>query len=172
MGRILVHSIRFILFVLVQILILNQFEPGLGAYAMLYPLFIMLLPFEMGTVPLMLVAFALGFSIDIFSNKFGLHASSAVVMAYFRPVIFKLFAPRDGYESENESNIYEMGYRWFIYVFGILLIIHHTWFFLIEHFKLNEFPLLMRKIGLSVLLSFTLSLLVQLIFVSRKKSER
>jgi len=172
MGKILLHSIRFVLFVLVQVLILNNLELRWGIYPMLYPLFIMLLPLEMTTVPLLLVSFALGISIDAFSNTFGLHASAAVVFAYFRPVIFKLLAPRDGYESEVEGNIYEMGYRWFIYAFGLLLLIHHTWYFLIEHFKLNELLMVLKKTGLSVVLSFVLSLLVQLIFVSRNKSER
>src|SRR3989338_8399820 len=83
--------------------------------------------------------------LDALSNTFGLHASSALIFAYFRPVIFKLFAPRDGYENTEESNIYTMGTRWFIYAFGLLLLIHHTWFFLIEIFKLNEILLLLRK---------------------------
>jgi len=172
MGRILLHSIRFVLFVFVQVLILNNFELAWGVYPMLYPLFIMLLPLEIGTVPLMLIGFAIGISIDAFSNTFGLHASSAVLFAYFRPLIFKLFAPRDGYESEAEGNMFEMGPRWFIYTFGLLLLIHHTWYFAVEHFKFNEILLVLRKIGLSVVLSFVLSWLVQLIFVSKKKSER
>lgn len=172
MRGIILHTVRFIVFVLFQVLVLNHLEIQWGIYPMLYPLFILLLPFEMATVPLLLIAFALGLSIDVLSNTFGLHASSALVFAYFRPVIFKLFAPRDGYENTEESNIYTMGTRWFIYSFGLLLFIHHTWFFLIEIFKLNEVLLLLRKIGLSVPFSFLLALFVQFIFVSKKKSER
>jgi rod shape-determining protein MreD len=172
MGGIILHSIRFILFALFQILVLNNLELGWGAYPMLYPLFIMLLPFEMGTVPLMLISFAMGLTIDAFSNTFGLHASSALVFAYFRPLVFKLFSPRDGYENTEESNIYVMGTRWFFFAFGLLLLIHHTWFFAIEIFKWNEWLLLLRKIALSVPLSFLFSLIVQFIFISGKKSER
>lgn len=172
MGRILLHSIRFTLFLLVQVVILNNFELGWGIYPMLYPLFIILLPLELGAIPLMIVSFALGLAIDSFSNTYGLHASASLAFAYFRPLIFKLFAPRDGYESDMEGNIYEMGPRWFIFTFGSLLLIHHTWYFLIEHFKLNELLFVLRKIALSVTLSFMLSWLIQLIFVSRNKSER
>src|SRR3989338_10251285 len=109
MGGIILHTVRFILFVLFQVLVLNHLELGWGVYPMLYPLFILLLPFEMATVPLLLIAFAMGLSIDALSNTFGLHASSALIFAYFRPVIFKLFAPLDGYENTEESNIYTMG---------------------------------------------------------------
>lgn len=172
MRGIILHTVRFIAFVLFQVLVLNHLPIPWGVYPMIYPLFILLLPFEMATVPLLLIAFALGLSIDVLSNTFGLHASSALVFAYFRPIIFKLFAPRDGYENTEESNIYTMGTRWFIYSFGLLLLIHHTWFFLIEIFKLNEVLLLLRKIGLSVPFSFLLALFVQFIFISKKKSER
>lgn len=172
MGRILIHGLRFGLLALLQVLVLNNLGLGWGIYPMLYPLFIFLLPLEMTTVPLMFLAFALGLSIDTLSNTYGLHASSAVVFAFFRPLVFKLFAPRDGYENIVESNMFEMGTRWFLYTFGLLLLIHHTWFFLIEIFKWNEWLLLLRKIAFSVPLSFLLSLLVQLIFVARKKTER
>lgn len=172
MGSILKHSFRFVLFVMLQVLVLNDLGLGLGAYPMLYPLFLLLLPFEIGTVPLMFISFALGFAIDMYSNTFGLHASSALIFAYFRPVIFKLFAPRDGYEGMEESTVYAMGSRWFLYVFGSLLLLHHGWFFLIESFKMNDWLLILRKMVISVPLSFLLSLLVQFIFVSRKKSER
>lgn len=172
MGRIIVHSIRFLLFAFFQILVLNNLEIGWGTYPMLYPLFLFMLPFEMTTIPLLLIAFAFGMTIDVFSNTFGLHASSALVFAYFRPQIFKLFAPRDGYENVEEANLYTLGTRMFISTFGLLLLIHHTWFFLIEVFKLNESLLLLRKIGLSVPLSFLFSLIVQLIFVSGRRSER
>ena len=172
MNNFVLNSIRFVLFVLFQVLILNNLEPGFGLYAMIYPLFIFMLPFQMGTVPLMLLSFAFGLVIDSFSNTFGLHASSAVIMAFFRPIIFKWLSPRDGYESVESVNVYSMGGRWFLYAYGSLLLIHHIWFFTIESFKLNEFIWILIKIGLSTPSSFLLSLLVQFIFVSNKKAVR
>ncbi|WP_148235418.1 rod shape-determining protein MreD [Fluviicola taffensis] len=160
------------MFVLFQVLILNNIEPGFGIYPMIYPLFIFMLPFQLGTVPLMLLSFIFGLVIDSFSNTFGLHASSAVIMAFFRPLIFKWLSPRDGYESVESVNVYSMGGRWFLYAYGTLLLIHNTWFFFIESFKLNEFLWVLLKIGLSVPTSFILSLLVQFIFVSNKKEIR
>lgn len=172
MNSFVLNSIRFVLFVLFQALILNNLEPGLGLHAMIYPLFIFMLPFQMGTVLLMLISFVFGLVIDSFTNTFGLHASSAVVMAFFRPIIFKWLSPRDGYESVEAVNVYSMGGRWFLYAYGTLLLIHHTWFFTMESFKLNEFIWILLKIGLSVPSSFLLSLLVQFIFISNKKAAR
>lgn len=173
MGRtVVIQIVRFILFTMVQVLILNYVEPGWGVYPMLYPLFIMLLPIELGAVPLMIIAFLTGLTIDSLSNGFGLHASAAVVMAYLRPMIFKMFEPRDGYEPDTPPSLYGMGTRWFIYVFGILLLAHQSWYFIVEHLKMNEWLLVLRIIALNTIISFALSMLVQFIFVARRRSER
>lgn len=60
MTGIVKHIIRFALFAFFQVLILNNLELGWGVYPMLYPLFIFLLPFEMATVTLLLIAFFFG----------------------------------------------------------------------------------------------------------------
>lgn len=172
MNVIVSNSIRFVLLVLVQVLILNNLEIGFGIYPMLYPLFIMLLPIEMATVTLMFISFFFGLTIDAFSNTFGLHASSAVVFAFFRPLIFKLFAPRDGYEMNEMNALNLLSIRWFIVSFIVLLYIHHTWFFIIEVFKWNEFLLILQKISLSVPVSLGLSLIIRTAFMDKSKKER
>jgi len=170
MNIILKHSIRFLLFFLVQVLILNQIEPGMGIQIMIYPLFVLLLPVEMSVISLMLISFGLGIAIDSMSNSFGLHASSLLAVAYLRPVIFKLFAPRDGYDILLETNIFNMGTTWFLKTFGILLIIHHFWFFMLEMFKLNEILYVLQKTGLSVVVSILICILLQYLFLRKPKS--
>jgi hypothetical protein len=91
------------------------------------------------------------------------------MITYLRPIIFKMFSPREGYDKLKEGNIYEMGSRWFIYVFGILLTIHHLWFFTLEIFRLDDLLFIFQKTLLSVPLSFLLCLLIQATFVSKPK---
>ena len=171
MNQIVKNSIRFISLMLIQVLVLNQIEIGFGIQLMVYPLFIMLLPVDMSISALLLLAFTLGLSIDSMSNTYGLHASSLVVFAYFRPLIFKISAPRDGYDPLLETNFQTMGYKWFIKTFGTLLLIHHFWFFLLEIFKFNEIVFVFQKTFLSVILSFLLCLLLQYLFI-RKSSNK
>src|SRR5690606_35906826 len=113
-------------FVLIQVLILNNLEIGFGLYIMIYPLFIIMLPFHMRPISLMLLSFLLGLVVDSFSNTYGLHASSAVLMAFFRPSIYKWLSPREGYENIESANVYSMGGKWFFFGYGSLLLIHHT----------------------------------------------
>jgi hypothetical protein len=167
----LIHILRFVGFFLIQVLILNQIEIGFGIQIMIYPLFILLLPVEMNVFTLMLVAFGLGIFIDSMSNTYGLHASSLLTMAYFRPVIFKLFAPRDGYDALLETNLFNMGNMWFLKTFGILILIHHFWFFLFEMFKLNELLFVLQKTGLSAVVSFLICILLQYLFIRKPKEQ-
>jgi len=164
-------ALRFVFLALLQVLVLNQIEIGFGIQLMVYPLFILLLPVETGVVTLMGAAFLLGIVIDSMSNTYGLHASSLLAMAYLRPMIFKLFAPRDGYDPLMEINLFTMGFSWFLRSFGLLLLAHHFWFFMLEMFKLNEIVFVLQKTALSVVLSFLICVLLQYLFI-RKRSEK
>lgn len=168
MNIILKITFRFVFLALLQVLLLNQIEIGFGIQLMVYPLFILLLPVEIGVIPLMGVAFLLGIVIDSLSNTYGLHASSLLFMAFLRPLIFKLFAPRDGYDPLQEINLFTMGFSWFLRSFGLLLLAHHFWFFMLEMFKLNEIIFVLQKTGLSVVLSFLMCILLQYLFIRKR----
>lgn len=161
-------GLRFLFILILQVLILNQIEIGFGIQLFVYPLFILLLPVEMSVVILMVFAFALGILIDAMSNTYGLHASSLLVVAYLRPMVFKLFAPRDGYDPLLETNIFSMGNTWFLKVFGLLIIIHHFWFFMLEMFKLNELAFVLQKTAFSAPLSFLICILLQYLFIRNR----
>jgi hypothetical protein len=169
MNDTLKHSARFIFFVFIQVLILSQIELGGGTQIMIYPLFVLLLPVDINVFVLLTLSFALGISIDAISDTYGLHASSLLVVAYLRPVIFKLFAPRDGYEQIPETNIYNMGLSWFIRCFGLLLLIHHFWFFMLELFKLDDIMYLLQKTFLSLPMSLVICILLQYLFIRKPK---
>jgi hypothetical protein len=154
---------------LVQVLLLNQLEIGLGIQAMVYPLFILLLPIDLGTIPLLIFAFIFGISIDAISNTFGLHASSLMVFAYCRPLFLKVFSPRDGYENVKEGNTYEMGFSWFLWVYGGLLLVHHFWFFYMEVFRIDEIVFVLQKTVLSALVSFFMAFILQILLVTKPR---
>jgi len=168
MNKLLKNSLRFVLFLLVQTLILNQIEIGFGIQLMIYPLFIMLLSFDTGVLSLLAISFTLGICIDAFSNTFGLHTSSLLVFSFLRPVIFKLFDTREGYDLLLEPTVLNMGNGWFIKSFGSLLLIHHFWFYLLEMFKLNDMGYVLQKTVYSLPLSFFLCVLLQYLFVNKQ----
>jgi len=171
MNVVLKNSIRFVLFVLLQALVFNQIEIGFGIHLMVHPLFIMLLPFETGVFTMMILGFGLGIIIDIFSNTYGLHASSLLLMAYMRPIIFKFYGPREGYDPLKEPSVFDMGSRWFVFVFGYLILLHHFWYFLIEIFRFDQFLLILQKTIFSVIISYLLCIVLQTFLIKKSKAK-
>lgn len=163
------HIARFILFVLLQGLIFGQLELGVGIHVMIYPLYILLLPFEITPILLMILGFSVGLSVDFFLNTFGLHASAGLLVAYFRPQLYRLFAPRDGYDILQQPTASSLGYKWFISVSGITLFIHHLWFFVLETFRLSDIMYILQQTILSSLFSLMIIILIQILFFKKEK---
>ena len=80
MNNILKNSIRFILFLVIQIIILNEVPPlhqFITPY--LYFTFLLWLPFGTNRLTLTILGFGLGYSLDVFTNTPGLHAAAATL---------------------------------------------------------------------------------------------
>ena len=165
------HIIRFVVLAFLQALVFNQLNIGFGIHLMIQPLFIMLLPFELTVIPMMGIAFLMGLVIDIFSNTYGLNTSSLVLMAYLRPIIFKLYGPREGYDPLKEPTSQDIGSNWFTVVYGSLLGLHIFWFFLLEIFEIGRLGFILQKTLLSGGLSFLLALLTQSFILNSKQKK-
>lgn len=163
------HLLRFIVFALAQALVFNQLEIDYGIQFMIYPLFIFLLPHDSNIFLTLLISFFFGLTIDSISNTFGLHASSALVVAFARPYVFKMLEPRDFYTPGAELSLQNMPFIWVLSAHSLLLLIHHLWFFLLEIFNLNEILFVLQKSILSLIPSIVISILIQSIFLSKNK---
>lgn len=163
------HIVRMLIFVAAQGLIFGQLEFGYGIHPMVYPLFILMLPFDTRPIVLMVLAFFTGVGVDFFMNTFGLHASAAVLTAYIRPELYRLFSPRDGYDALKEPSMSEWGVKWFIRVAGIAVLIHHTWFFLLEYFKWTAWKEIIQSTILSAIVTFIIFIVIQVLFFKKPK---
>jgi len=154
---------RFIFLVLLQVLVLNniQFSGYINPY--LYVLFILLLPFETPGWLLLVFAFFLGLSVDIFSDTIGMHASASVFMAFLRPFVLQLIAPRDGYEIGKLPRVYYYGIVWFFKYSFLLILLHHLFLFSIEVFNFNSYYLILVRTFLSVIFTTVLVIISQYI---------
>ncbi|MDX1651205.1 MAG: hypothetical protein R3277_01860 [Brumimicrobium sp.] len=170
MNNLLLQIVRLVLFVLAQGLIFGQLEFGLGIHPMIYPLFILMLPFDTRPVVLMLTAFLTGIAVDFFMNTYGLHASAAVLIAYIRPDLYRLFSPRDGYDVLKQPSISELGFQWFISVAGITVVLHHFWFFFLEYFKWSASLVILQKTVFSSIVTLLIFIAIQILFFKKPKT--
>jgi len=164
-GRIM---LMFVIVVLLQVMIVNNINIGVwGITPMLYTLFILALPFETPKWVLLVLGFFVGFVVDIFCDTPGLNAGASTVMAFARPWVLGLLAPRDGYENGTRPYLMQMGFLWYIYYSGLLVLIHHAAYFMLDAFGFDHFFKTLSQIVLTAL--FTEVLLVFSQYIAFRK---
>jgi hypothetical protein len=171
LNEIIRNIIRFILLVGVQVLIINNIELGRFINPFLYVLFIIILPFETPKWLVLLSAFLIGITIDMFTDTGGMHAAACVFMGYIRPGILKLFSPRDGYEFGTQPTVQYLGIPWFLSYAGILIVAHHLILFFIEIFRFSEFFSTFFRVIISSLFTLLLVIVTQYLFYRKKNQE-
>lgn len=161
------NIIRFFIVVLLQVLIMDniQFSGYINPY--FYIIFILLLPFETPNWLLLLIAFILGFSIDLMNGVPGMHASACVFMAFLRPFVLKNFSPHDSYETGTFPCAYHYGIEWFAKYTFILVLAHSIFLFYVESFSFIDFFHTLIRVILSTIVTATIIILSQF-FIFRK----
>ena len=123
----------YALLVVMQVLIFNNIKIGsYGIMPLFYVLFILSVPFEVSNWLQLIFAFVLGYTIDMFADSPGLHTAASVFMAFLRPTMLSILAPRDGYESGLYPYATYMGMSWFVRYCVPLIFAHHLSYFLID----------------------------------------
>lgn len=179
MSIYLKNFIRFWIIVLIQVYILDKValrwwaQPsGFPIFVpYLYPLFLLLLPFETPVWAMLLLGFGLGITVDSFSDTAGMHACAAVLLAYLRTNVLKALLPKNLVEYPNQSpNVKNMGWVPFLVYASFLLLVHHATFFIIEIWSLQHVGILFLKIFASTVTSLLLVLVYLLLFTNEAKS--
>jgi len=161
-------TLRFLVLIIIQVLILNNihFLGYINPYV--YIIFLLLLPFETPRWMLLLLAFALGLTVDFFSNSLGIHAAATVFAAYFRPGVMRLITSRKEYEPGVEPSIVDLGFQWFFMYTLILASLHHLMLFLIEIFRFSNFFSTLGHSMLNTLFTVLFIILSQYIFYRKR----
>lgn len=157
------NILRFLILVFLQIFIFNNIEFSQYINIYFYVIFIILLPFETSKWVLLISAFLIGFLIDIFSGTLGIHSTAALAVAYLRPFILNLFAPRDGYETETLPRIQYYGINWFVKYTFIMVFTHHLLLFYIEIFSFTNFFHTFLRVIISTIFTSLIIVLSQLL---------
>ena len=159
---------RFVALVLIQILILKQVVIAEGFWNsfrfILYPLFILLLPFNINRLLLIFLGFLVGLSVDIFYDTPGLHASASTLTAFARGRVLKILEPKGGYNVNFSPTRNRMGNSWFVPYVSILLLIHLLFYFTMEAFSVVYIIQILQNTILSFIASFSIIMIFQIIF--------
>ncbi|MCH7397504.1 rod shape-determining protein MreD [Belliella sp. DSM 107340] len=159
----------FLVYLLVQILVLkNLVLFGVG-FCFLYIIFVILLPIETKTIPTLLIAFGMGLIVDLFYDTLGIHTASLLIVAFIRRPWIKILTPTGGYDDNLQPTILNMGIGWFMTYSLPLIVIFNFSFFFIESMGTDLFFPVVQKIIASAIFVFVMSNIVQLLFYRRRR---
>ena len=108
----------------------------------------------------------------MFGSSGGMHAAATVFMAFARPGVLRLIAPRDGYESDTKLIPQTMGFKWFITYLSIMVLLHHLMCFYLEIFRFSEFFITFFKAILNSVITIALIVIGEYLFGQSRKNER
>lgn len=156
----------FIGLILLQSLVLNHVNVSGLINPYVFPLFILLMPFDTKNWVLLFSAFFLGLTVDLFNGTIGMQTFATVFMAFLRPLFLKTFQPKS--DKYNYPNLKENGFGWFLVYFLSLTFIHHLTYFVIEIGSLTNFVHTISLSFLSTLISVFIMFLLLFTFNTKK----
>ena len=154
------------IFVLIQVLILNEILLFSYINPYLYLSLIISFPLKGSKWFLLIYAFILGFLIDLFNGTLGFHSTATVLVAFIRESISKITIPHNIIGDNEKITLNKIGSKSFITFSIIIIFIHHTCLFLLEHININLN--ILGKILASSSITLILILILE-IFNSTKK---
>ena len=166
-NLILSNTVRFIILVLLQVLILNNVNLFGYLNPLVYITWIFLFPIKKNKSLFLITSFFLGISIDFFSNSGGVNAAATVFIAFIRLPILKAVLRKTDFDYLL-FNIRSISFdKIFLYI-ATLTIIHHFILFSLEYFSSNAFTTIISTTFFTSIFTIIVILLGIFLFVKKK----
>ena len=166
-NTLFLNIFRFILLLALQIVAFNNINILGFISAFPYILFIILYPVNGNKSGLLLASFFLGLLLDIFSNSGGIHTTACLILAYFRPVIFK-FSFGISYEYQTIKLNEVLTPERFSFIL-VSVFIHHLILFVLEAFQFSFIGDVLVRWLLSSALTITVCIIIIYLIKPNKK---
>ena len=136
-NKILKYLLQLPVYLLIQICILNEvlFFSYINPY--LYLIILIVMPYKTPKWFLLLYAFTIGLLLDLFSGNLGMHSTACLILALIKSPVFKITIPHNIVEEYDELTTEKVGVKSFVLYSMILILVHHTILFILEHITLD-----------------------------------
>lgn len=165
MNAVVKYAIAVLLYVFLQLYVLNHLVIFHMVAPFAFLLFLFMLPLDTPRPILYILAFGIGLFIDIFSNNYatGLHAFSALLALGARPRLLQILGASgtrgvDEFEFENQSLI------WYASYLIPLIFVHHFAYYYLEALTFSNFFYTLSKVFVGVTYTFLVCYLLCIIF--------
>lgn len=166
-SALLGNIVRFVLLLAAQVLVFNRIDLFGFINPFPYVLFIILFPVNGNKSALLAVSFFLGIIMDMFWNSGGVHAAACLLLAYFRPAIFK-FSFGLSYEYQTVRLNDSLSPERFSFIL-IAVVLHHFVLFILEVFKISFLWEILVRTMLSAIFTIVTCIIIIYIIKPNKR---
>ena len=147
----------FFVFVLAQTMVLGRIHLFGYATPLLYVYFVAMFNRNYPKWAVLLWSFAMGLTIDVFSNTPGVAAASLTLIGAIQPYFLEPFIPRDSVDDLRPS-IRTIGMVKYVYYITVLVVLYCIVFFSLEAFNFFNWMDLLKSVGGSAVITLVLIL--------------
>ena len=172
MRLLLINIFRFFFIICFQIFVINNIDFGSLSYLLnpvVYIAFIITFPNSYSKYVLLILAFLLGLTVDMFLNTHGIHASACLLMAYSRTFMVKQLEAQNTFDESFDLTIHTIEKTSYIKYLTTLTFIFFLWLFLLEEFSFSYLFVILLKTILSAAFSVILIILGQYLLFKKQK---
>lgn len=164
MGIVRKSIFWFVGLIFLQVTVLNNLDAGKWFFAYAYVLFILMLPRNIPHWLLLLIAFALGSIVDLYTQTYGTHAFATTLVAFLRPNLLNSIAPSDSSTDSSFITVHLLGFQKFAVYASIMTLTHHLFVFFIDEFSFVSFFIVIGQVISSTVVSLFAIFCLQFIF--------
>ena len=166
MNLLLKHIALFFIYLLLQILVFNNFTLFGVATPCVFLVFLLMLPMSTRYPILVIVAFLSGLTLDLLSDGLvkGVHAFSAVLVMAVRGFWVWGITNRANYRGSEDYMLQVQTLPWYLQYLVPLVVLHQIVYCFLEAFSLDNVPYTLLRIGASSLFTVLVVLIFTLLF--------
>lgn len=168
MNDLLKYGLSLLLYVFFQIFLFNELEIFNLAVPHVFLLFLLMLPLNIARPSLYLIAFGIGFLVDILSDGAvtGLHAFSCVLVMGIREVVARILS------ASNFRNLEDLDFKvqnglWYLGYLLPLIFIHQIAIHFLEALSFQNFFYKLLQISVGTTFTFLICYILVILFYKR-----
>ena len=168
MSREILQSfLRLCLLLAAQAMVFSSLDFSPLVNFVVFPMFVLLLPFATPRWLLMLIAVFTGWLLDLLLGTVAMHAACCLLIAYLRPFLITIITPK-GTEFEISPNIHSQGLVWFLTYVPFSVAVYMAYYLLLESFTFYHIGWLLIKWVVGTLASTAFIFLMLYLFQTKK----
>ncbi len=167
MHRYISYLLLFLLTALLQLFLFDNLTISVYINPLVYIAFIALLPMELKPVAVLLLGLVTGVAMDFMMGAAGINTIATLPVAFLRGSVLGVLYLREDDREAGVPSPERLGMRKFIEYIVVLVVMHHTLFFLLEALSWSQLPHTLLRIFLSSTLSAGFIWLIARIFTAK-----